>query len=124
MEFDLALSCIREYVYAAVLIADDIKSNEEIIKNIDIDEYINRAKDNISKFKEENKNNMDIAYEIYRSLLKNTSKAVTAQYLSKILIKKSEEDKNLVNKIKDDQYIKYIIDAINHATNTISEATE
>lgn len=124
MEFDLALSCIKEYVYAAVLIADDIKSNEEIIKNIDIDKYINHAKDKISNFKEENKNDMDIAYEIYRPLLKKTSKAVTAQYLSKILIKKSEEYKNLVNKIKDDQHIKYIIDAINHATNTTSEVTE
>lgn len=125
MEFDLALSCIREYVYAAVLIAKDIKLDEGIIDNIDIDKYIKDSNEEINKFIADNKNNMDIAYRIYKPLLKgNASKAVCAQYLSKILLNKSNESEELVNKINEDNNIKYILDAIHHATNTISEVTE
>ena len=125
MEFDLALSCIREYVYAAVLIAKDIKSDEGSIDDIDIDEYINNAKEEIDEFIEEDKVDMDIAYQIYKPLLKgNASKAVCAQYLSKILLRKSNENEELVNKINEDENIKYILDAIHHVTKTTSEVTE
>lgn len=125
MEFDLALSCIREYVYAAVLIAKDIKSDEGNVDNIDIDEYINNAKEEINKFIEENKADMDIAYQIYKPLLKgNASKAVCAQYLSKILLNISNKDKDLVSKIIKDEHIKYILDSIYHVTNSKSEVTE
>lgn len=125
MEFDLALSCIREYIYAAILIAKDIKSDEGIIDNIDIEKYINDSKEEIDQFIEEGKVDMDIAYEIYKPLLKgNASKAVCAQYLSKILLNKSNESEELVNKINEDENIKYIVDAIHHVTNTISEVAE
>lgn len=125
MEFDLALSCIREYIYAAILIAKDIKSDEGIIDNIDIEKYINDSKEEIDQFIEEGKIDMDIAYEIYKPLLKgNASKAVCAQYLSKILLNKSNESEELVNKINEDENIKYIVDAIHHVTNTISEVAE
>ncbi|BDC00684.1 hypothetical protein CP118TE_03930 [Clostridium perfringens E] len=125
MEFDLALSCIREYIYAAILIAKDIKSDEGIIDNIDIEKYINDSKEEINQFIADDKNDMDIAYQIYKPLLKgNASKAVCAQYLSKILLNKSNESEELVNKIKEDENIKYIVDAIHHVTNTISEVAE
>lgn len=125
MEFDLALSCIREYVYAAVLIAKDIKSDEGIIDNIDIEKYINDSKEEINQFIADDKNDMDIAYQIYKPLLKgNASKAVCAQYLSKVLLNKSEEDKELDIKIKSDKYIKYILDAIYHVTNSKREVIE
>lgn len=125
MEFDLALSYIREYVYAAVLIAKDIKSDEGSIDNIDIEKYINDSKEEINQFITDDKNDMDIAYQIYKPLLKgNASKAVCAQYLSKILLNKSKESEELVNKINEDENIKYILDAIYHVTNTISEVTE
>lgn len=125
MEFDLALSCIREYVYAAVLIAKDIKSDEGSIDNIDIDEYVNDAKEEIDEFIREDKVDMDIAYKIYKPLLKgNASKAVCAQYLSKILLNKSNESDELVHKMNEDEHIKYILDAIHHVTNSISEVTE
>ncbi|CAI3329439.1 AAA family ATPase [Enterococcus cecorum] len=125
MEFDLALSCIREYVYAAVLIAKDIKSDEGGIDDIDIDEFINDAKEEIDEFIEEGKVDMDIAYQIYKPLLKgNASKAVCAQYLSKILLNKSNNDSELVKRINEDKNIKYILDAIHHVTKTTSEVTE
>lgn len=125
MEFDLALSCIREYIYAAILIAKDIKLNEDVIDSIDIEKYTNDSKEEINKFIADDKNDMDIAYQIYKPLLKgNASKAVCAQYLSKILLNKSKESEELVNKIKEDENIKYILDAIDHVTNTIREVTE
>lgn len=125
MEFDLALSCIREYVYAAVLIAKDIKLDEDSIDNINIEKYINDSKEEINQFIEDDKNDIDIAYEIYKPLLKgNASKAVCAQYLSRILLNKSNGDSELINKINEDKNIKYILDAIHHVTNSISEATE
>jgi len=125
MEFDLALSCIREYVYAAVLIAKDIKSDEDVVDSINIEKYINGSKEEIDQFIADSKDNMDIAYQIYRPLLKgNASKAVCAQYLSKILLNKSNEDNKLVKRINEDKNIKYILDAIHHVTNTISEVTE
>ena len=125
MEFDLALSCIREYVYAAVLIAKDIKLDEDSIDNINIEKYINDSKEEINQFIEDDKNDIDIAYEIYKPLLKgNASKAVCAQYLSRILLNKSNGDSELINKINEDENIKYILDAIHLVTNSISEATE
>ncbi|MDK2564511.1 AAA family ATPase [Romboutsia sedimentorum] len=125
MEFDLALSCIREYIYAAILIAKHIKSNEDVIDSIDIERYINDSKEEINQFIADSKDDMDIAYQIYKPLLKgNASKAVCAQYLSKILLNKSNESGELVNKINEDENIKYILDAIHHVTNTISEDTE
>lgn len=125
MEFDLALSCIREYVYAAALIAKDIKSNEDVIDSIDIENYINNSKEEINQFIAGSKDDTDIAYQIYKPLLKgNASKAVCAQYLSKILINKSKEDRELVKRINEDKNIKYILDAIHHVTNTISEVAE
>lgn len=112
MEYDLALSCIKEYIYAAVLIAKDIKSSEEIIDDLDLDKYIKEAKQEI-----EGKSSCtpeEIAYYIYEPLLnKNASKAVTAQYLSKILLSKKEE---LVESINSDPYIRYLIKAIKHVT--------
>lgn len=125
MEFDLALSCIREYIYAAVLIAKDIKLDEGVIDIIDIGKYIGKAKEGIDQYTKDGKCDIDIAYNIYKPLLKgNASKAVCAQYLSKILLNKSNEDKDLVSKILKDKYLKYILDSIYHVTNGKSEGAE
>ncbi|BDU80856.1 hypothetical protein SNUCP2_05240 [Clostridium perfringens A] len=125
MEFDLALSCIREYMHAAILIAKDIKSDEGVIDDISIKEYIDKSKEEIEEFIVDNKNDMEIAYEIYKPLLRgNASKAVSAQYLSKILLKKSYEDEELSKRITEDEQIKYIVDSIYHVTNVRSEVTE
>lgn len=125
MEFDLALSCIREYIYAAVLISKEIKADDEVVDSIEIDEYINEAKEEIDEFIKEKKNDMEIAYEIYRPLLKgNASKAVCAQYLSKILLSESKDNEELVKSIIADKNIKYILDAIYHVTNTTSEVAK
>ncbi|NFI02823.1 DUF2813 domain-containing protein [Clostridium botulinum] len=121
MEFDIALSCIREYLYAAVLIAKDIHDNEEKIESIDKDSYIEKSKNAINDM-EFFDDSMEIAYEIYKPLLnKEASKAVCAQYLSKILLQEVNNNSDLLKKIIEDDYLKYIIDAINHVTSIESE---
>ncbi len=120
MEFDIALSCIKEYLYAAVLIAKDIHKNEIKIESIEIDSYIEKSKEFINK--EPSYDIMEMAYQIYTPLLnKEASKAVCAQYLSKILLQEVRKNKDLSNKILKDNYLKYIIEAINHVTSIESE---
>ena len=121
MEFDIALSCIKEYLYAAVLIAKDIHENEMEIESIQIDSYIEKSKEIINDM-QPSCDIMEIAYQIYRPLLnKEASKAVCAQYLSKILLQEIDKDGDLLNKILEDNYLKYIIEAINHVTFIESE---
>lgn len=118
MEFDLALSCLKVYLYAAVLIAKDIHNDEEIIDYIKSEYYIEKAK---AEFEQEfkGKSDIEIAYLVYKPLLKNNcSKAVCAQYLSRILINECQKNKGLIEEIVKDEYISYIIKAIYHATNT------
>ena len=112
MEYDIALSELRDYILAAIMIAKNVKNDENIIDNIVIEEYIEKAYSKILLFKENNKSDEEIAYEIYKPLLdKNASKAVTAQYLSKILQDRKNEVKPI---IESDKNIKYIVDAIKH----------
>lgn len=115
MEYDLALSCIKEYIYAAVLIAKDVKSSEEIINELKLDNYIEKAKKEIEE--KSSCTPQEIAYYIYQPLLKgNASKAVTAQYLAKILLSEKIKKVELVELIKFDPYIKYLVEAIKHVT--------
>ncbi len=60
----------------------------------------------------------ELAKKIYKLLTKEgkaISKSITAQFLSKFLEEKSS-DQDFVKKLKDDQQIKYIVDAINYVT--------
>ncbi|MDK0678007.1 AAA family ATPase [Clostridium perfringens] len=123
MEFDIALSCIKEYLYAAILIAEDIQNSEKVIENIEICDYIENAKNNIDDMKL-SCDDMKIAYEIYKPLLnKSASKAVSAQYLSKILIEEVKSNTKLIEDILNDKYLMYIVNAIKYVTNTESEVT-
>ena len=123
MEFDIALSCIKEYLYAAILIAEDIQNSEKVIENIEICNYIENAKNNIDNMKFLY-DDMEIAYQIYKPLLnKSASKAVSAQYLSKILIEEVKSNTKLIEDILNDKYLMYIVNAIKYVTNTESEVT-
>lgn len=123
MEFDIALSCIKEYLYAAILIAKDIHKSEKIVGDIEINSYIKKSRDDINLM-EPSCNYMEIAYKIYKPLLNNNaSKAVCAQYLSKILIKEIENNSDLIEDILNDEYLIYIVNAIKYVTNTESEVT-
>ena len=67
---------------------------------------------------------MEIAYQIYKPLLnKSASKAVSAHYLSKILIEEVKSNTKLIEDILHDKYLMYIVNAIKYVTNTESEVT-
>jgi len=53
------------------------------------------------------------AYKIFEPLDKKTSKTITAQWFSKLLKMTRKHSRKL---IRNDKYIKYVIDAINHVT--------
>ncbi|SHI87218.1 ATP-dependent nuclease [Clostridium intestinale] len=125
LEYDLALSSLKTVLRAAILIAIDIKKDEESINNINTDDYLKAAKEEIDGMKSSGKNDFEVAYEIFKPLLKNkASKAVTAQYLSKIL-KPLGKPKN-IKIIKKDKYLKYLLDSIYHVTSpsNIEEETQ
>lgn len=120
MEYDIALSCIREYLFAAVLIGMEIRNNEDIISEIDEEKCIEYA---TKKIVEEysGKSDYEIAYIIYKPLLNGScSKAVCAQYLAKILVKKVKENNEMIVKMKKDVYLEYIIKAIQYVTDEVN----
>lgn len=118
LEYDLACSNeLRESFALAVQIAKRIKSSES---------YFNELFDDNGKFKiPPSENEIDkeavqgnppeeIAYQIFKPFVNSgsPSKAVTAQIFSEILVL---EKNNLVDILKRDSYLKYIIDAIEYA---------
>lgn len=124
LEYDIALSQeLRKYFAQAVEIAKKIKSSESYFKNIydedgnfkipdieDDDKSIEElAKEICSEGTE-----LGIAYNIFQPFAgKNKpSKAVTAQIFSEILIKNKD---GLKDKIENDEYLKYIVDAVKYA---------
>ncbi|AVK51230.1 hypothetical protein AXY43_26230 [Clostridium sp. MF28] len=119
MEYDIALSCIREYLFAAVLIGTEIRNNEDIISEINEEKYIEDAtKKILEEYK--GKSDYEIAYLIYKPLLNGIcSKAVCAQYLAKILVNKVKENNKMIDKMKDDEYLGYIIKAIQYVTDEV-----
>ncbi|UZQ48823.1 AAA family ATPase [Clostridium kluyveri] len=119
MEFDLALSCIREYLYAAILIAKDINEDEVAIESISMYKYLLSAKRSINKWETDKYSNYEIAYLIYEPLLKGqASKAVCAQYLARILsgLINNGRHQDIIESILEDKYMKYILDSIYHVT--------
>lgn len=115
LEYDLACSNeLREHFAVAVQIAKKIKSSESYFDEL-FDEY---GKFQIpSDFVTESHHDKppeEIAYQIFKPFVDSgsPSKAVTAQIFSEILLLKKDI---LVDTLKRDSYLKYIIDAINYA---------
>lgn len=121
LEYDLACSnVLREHFAVAVKIAKKIKSSESFFNELfdedgkfqipcEID--IKAVQDNTPK---------EIAYLIFKPFVDSggPSKAVTAQIFSEILM--LEKD-NLVDILKRDSYLKYIINAIDYACGEFNE---
>jgi putative ATP-dependent endonuclease of OLD family len=114
LEYDLACSNeLREHFAVAVQIAKKIKSSESYFDEL-FDEY---GKFQIpSDFVTESHHDKppeEIAYQIFKPFVDSgsPSKAVTAQIFSEILLLKKDI---LVDTLKRDSYLKYIIDAINY----------
>lgn len=121
LEFDIACSCLRTELYAAILMADDYenadrnlqkgKKPKEIKK---IEEYLEAAKTDIDTWLSLNK--FEIAKKISEKVvLKSNSKAVAAQCFAKILLSKRFTECE-VEQIKQDEHLQYLVDAINYVT--------
>tara|TARA_B100001059_G_scaffold114778_1_gene115064 strand:- start:4240 stop:6363 length:2124 start_codon:yes stop_codon:yes gene_type:complete len=124
LEYDLACSNeLRESFALAVQIAKRIKSSESYFNELFEDDgkfKIPPIENEIDKEAVQGNPPEKIAYQIFKPFVNSgsPSKAVTAQIFSEILV--LEKDK-LVDTLKRDSYLKYIIDAINYACGEFNE---
>ncbi|HOV12648.1 MAG TPA: AAA family ATPase [Spirochaetota bacterium] len=119
LEYVIALSGLKEYLYQAILHAKEIKSKDDYwLENYNITDSIKEIK----QFEKNGKKPEEIAYEIYNPLFnKSASKAVTAQIFS-ILI--NEHKKDVTKLLKSDQKISYLREAIEHVTEKIEDSND
>ncbi len=122
LEFDVACSCLKEELYAAILMAQDYKKNDDNLSKDkepasikEAEEYMVDAKAEISGWPasdafEEAKN---ICENVV--LKKSVSKAIVAQCFANILLKQKYTDEKIIE-IRNDQYLKYLVDAIDYVT--------
>jgi putative ATP-dependent endonuclease of the OLD family len=120
LEYELALSCLKEQFYTAILMAKE----HDYFVFAELGTYIQKAHTQIEQWITENKTAQQIAYQIYwvEMMGKGTnksSKATVAHFIAEILeigekdiIKKAE----LKTQIEADESLKYLVDAIKHAT--------
>lgn len=129
LEYDIALGKFQKDIFLAILIAQKIKysTDEDFYHKIinDKNEFVipeEIRKEQVEYFEkwtqeiDESDGNSKIAYKIYEHLTKKKiSKSITAQIFSEIVSLDKEKSKEL---ILADEYLKYIVDAINHASKT------
>ncbi|MFQ6601892.1 ATP-dependent nuclease [Flavobacterium sp. C3NV] len=112
LEFEIAKSCLRNYLHRAIQIAlktDDLE--KEITKEI-LADVAKKVEADFAKWEDGAKDDSEIAVEIYAPLeRKLASKAVTAQIFARLLSK----SKVPVQDILDDDNLKYMVDAIKYA---------
>jgi putative ATP-dependent endonuclease of OLD family len=120
LEYEIALSSIKTELYEAILRAKFQMSSNEIAI---VDDDLKTIKGAVIEFFNKNKalSKGELAFEIYyNTLLKNQiSKAITAQYLSEILMQNGAKEK-YYDIITNDPYLKYLVDAICYVTDNQS----
>jgi putative ATP-dependent endonuclease of the OLD family len=117
LEYDFALSSLRDNIFRSILAAK-LEKNKEVVVTDEIfkDLIENDVKASKDYWKQEKYSNEKIAYEIYKYLLNGqASKAITAQYLAQLLAK--EEISSILNT---DQNISYMAEAIEYVTKGVS----
>lgn len=113
LEYCIALSGnLRQILFDAIKLAGEEMTNDGYTgKRID-DDWLSFS----NGF-----NDIDLAKKIYQLITpggKDISKSITAQYIAKIFESKISEQ-TFVTNLKNDAFIKYIINAINYATSNI-----
>lgn len=126
LEYLLGLSCIKNLFYEAILTAQLIlKSDDFDESSLEIIEEIKEIKKVVEKNMrewEKTMNREEIAYKLYWEIMQGkdknkTSKAVVAQCLSSLF---KEQPETLKNEILQDEYLKYLVEAIKYAANVPS----
>lgn len=118
LEYVLALSGFTEEFYKAVLYAEKIKNSDEYGLTKKKEKKCNKkVEENLGKWRGKGWSKEKIAFEIYNNIMldKSISKAITAQCFAKILNKLDKEE--VKNRIKEDDKLKYIVEALNHVSN-------
>ncbi|WP_312475621.1 hypothetical protein [Neobacillus sp.] len=118
LEYDIALSDLRDYIFKSIWASRIEKNSGEIEFNEEVfSEQLESELHERKKYWEENEHTpKEIAYEIYMSLLKGgLSKAINAQYLANLLYRNKERVREILER---DEYLKYLVDAIHYVTNT------
>lgn len=121
LEYDLACSEeLRENFSLAVQIAKKIKSSESYFDELFDEDGKFQIPCEIDKEAVQGNPPDEIAYQIFKPFVDSgsPSKAVTAQIFSEILLLKKDI---LVEMLKKDSYLKYVIDAINYACGEFNE---
>ncbi|MMZ59614.1 hypothetical protein D1872_216640 [compost metagenome] len=122
LEFDVACSCLKKELFAAILMAIDYIAEDKALaekrkakKVKDISEYLTDAEEKISEW--DVKEPFMLASNIVRDVVlkKNVSKAAVAQCFSEILKERSFTTEE-IQVIRSDIYLKYLVDAIDYVT--------
>lgn len=121
LEFDIACSCLKEELYAAILMAKDYKKaddklneGKEPTSTKNVAEYLEEARNTMQQWAEDD---MGMAKKITQEVvIKPTlSKAIVAQCFAGILLSKQFSKKE-IESIRSDSKLKYLIDAIDYVT--------
>ncbi|NHN30362.1 ATP-dependent nuclease [Paenibacillus agricola] len=122
LEFDMACSCLKNELYAAILMARDYTNQDKAltedrkIKEIkNLDDYLSDAEIKLAEWEMYDK--FTLASNIVKDVVlkKNISKTVIAQCLSEILEYRDFTNEE-IEAIKNDTYLKYLVDAIDYVT--------
>ncbi len=114
LEYTIALSCLSQIFNQAVFISWRSKSKDYAYTKEEKQNYIKEANEKYCELLKNNKSIEEIAYDIYKNILldKQISKAVVAQIFAQLL---NEADLTLCD-IRNDEKLKYLVDAIDYAT--------
>lgn len=116
LEFDIAMSSLRNILFEAVKISMFTDNLEKEVIEEKIVEIKNNCDIQIKEWITIGKTNEEIAIEIFTPIANNNvSKPVVAQVFS-ILLMKSNNDPELKKKVVIDEYLKYLINAIKYVT--------
>lgn len=132
LEYELAQSCLQDLFYQAVLIAEELRDKNKSFSDISNEKFKEEVDEKFGQLKSSfNENSERVAYEIYAHKILGRkkpdsdrgstpiSKAVIAQCFSKILVQLDEEEKaKRKTAILNDVYLKYLVKAIEHASQT------
>ncbi|MDK2789403.1 MAG: putative ATP-dependent endonuclease of the family [Epulopiscium sp.] len=121
LEFDIACSCLKTELYAAILMADEYEKMDEklekgknVVLNKSCNDYLKDAETTITGWSGLDK--FELAKNICEKVvLKSNSKAVAAQCFAKILMSKEFTDEE-IERIRNDKYLEYLINAIDYVT--------
>lgn len=120
LEYELALSGLKEQFFTAILMAEDYN----YFVPAELETYKQEAKTQIQEWSAKRKTPQEIAYQIFWVKMmgkgtNKTSKATVAHFFAEILETEMEESAKKVvlkQEIEADENLKYLVDAIKHAT--------